>query len=286
MKRINNKEKTIEDYIKYFKDDNWTLFLNIPEEELKIMSRNEIKELLEIPYNILEELSNNEDENIRWKVALNESTCPIILDKLSTDKEFQVRLNVARNKKTYLRTLSTMLNNDDEVLDIRERIARRVSRELKELRYCENKEKKYIIYQLSEIIYKLSTDKDIEIRAMVAELNFNYISIGDLFKNKFWKIRAKMKGLENNDAGFLYKLSKDKSVKVRKTLALNESIEPRLIRILHKDKESEVRLSCSYNKNLYSLDCFEPLSPEEILMNSLIFMFTFLCAYMIVFFIL
>lgn len=280
----NNKEKTIEDYIKYFKDDNLIEFLNIPEEELKMMSRYEIKDLLEIPDNILEELSNNEDKEIRIRVALalTDYTPREILDKLSKDKEFKVKECVIRKPNIDLDFLCKMVNDEDieikflaieKILSKMEKNKKNINKNYKnkaeefyamEKRIYEDKNNKCIKEYIAKTIYKLSKDKNNEVRARIAGLKFD-TDLLKILSNKeiFWKIKATITGI-TSDLAFLYRLSRDKNIEVRKALASNESMtEEDIFKILCKDEEEEIRLQCAYNNNVYKTDAVFYLANDK-----------------------
>ena len=69
----------------------------------------------------MDELSNNEDFEVRERVAMNPNTPPEILNKLSKDKDWEVRESVAMNPNTSSETLDEL--SEDEEWTIRNLVA-------------------------------------------------------------------------------------------------------------------------------------------------------------------
>ena len=62
----------------------------------------------------LEKLSNDEDDWIRFHVAINKNTSVETLDKLSNDENEDVRSGVAKNENTSIKILAKLSNDENE----------------------------------------------------------------------------------------------------------------------------------------------------------------------------
>ena len=96
----------------------------------------------------LEELAEDEDEDVRLRVARNANTPASVLEQLAADENWQVRFNVAENMNTPLSVLEKLAEDDER--DIRNYVAKNENTSV-------------------SILEKLADDKDDYLRINVAE---------------------------------------------------------------------------------------------------------------------
>jgi hypothetical protein len=71
-----------------------------------------------IPDSIIEILSNDPDDRVRWFIAQKRKTPPAILEKLARDADAGIRNTVAINRKTPAYILEMLLNDEwDQVVE-------------------------------------------------------------------------------------------------------------------------------------------------------------------------
>lgn len=97
------------------------------------------------PADILAELANDEDDDVRGAVAENPNTPADILAELANDEEVYVRYIVAANPNTPADTLAELAaDKDDEIWNVRTRVAKNPSTPANVLRQLANDTNTYV----------------------------------------------------------------------------------------------------------------------------------------------
>lgn len=126
------------------------------------------------PEEILRKLANDEDRHVRETIALNPNTTEEVLRKLAGDKTRVVREYVAKNSNTPVDVLRKL--SDDEDKDVRERVAENYNCPVDILRKLADDEyewtRMYVAYHPNcpiDVLEKLADDEYIGVRRQVAK---------------------------------------------------------------------------------------------------------------------
>jgi len=177
----------------------------------------------------LEKLAEDEDEDVRLRVARNANTPASVLEQLAADENWQVRFNVAENMNTPLSVLE-MLAEDDE-RDIRNYVAKNENTSV-------------------SILEKLADDKDDYLRINVAEHKNTSVSVLEkLAVDENWQVREKVAEHKNTSVSLLEKLGNDEEQAVRYWVAQNENTPVSVLEKLAGDEEEDIRQQVAENKS-------------------------------------
>ena len=146
---------------------------------------------------MLEELAEDEDWQVRYGVAENPKTPVEVLMKIAEDKNGNVRYELARNPNTRVEILRKLA--DDKKWDVRCQVAHNRSTPV-------------------EVLWKLADDKDLNVRYEVAmNLNTPNEVLMKLAEDKEWDVRTGVARNSHTPAEILWKLAEDENAYVRKS---------------------------------------------------------------------
>ena len=172
---------------------------------------------------MIEELAEDEDKDVRKEVAYNPKTPVDILRKLAGDENEHVRWGAIQNPNTPVEILRELAEDKDERM--RYEVARNPNTPV-------------------EILRELADDEDRDVREGVA---FNPNTSADILKklakDENWEMRQEVASNPNASADILKKLAEDKHFLVRQEVAKNPNTPIEVLRKLAKDEDSGV----SYN---------------------------------------
>ena len=177
----------------------------------------------------LEELAEDEDEDVRLRVARNANTPASVLEQLAADENWQVRFNVAENMNTPLSVLEKLAEDDER--DIRNYVAKNENTSV-------------------SILEKLADDKDDYLRINVAEHKNTSVSVLEkLAADENWQVREKVAQNNNTPVSLLEKLGNDEEQAVRYWVAQNENTPVSVLEKLAGDEEEDIRQQVAENKS-------------------------------------
>lgn len=190
-----------------------------------------------VPTHLLIKFSTDEDWALRGMVAVNEATPLAVLDRLASDDNPQVRLNVAKTQATLPSDLIARLA-DDTWDEVRQEVA--------------NRHEFYrSLYPPVFILGKLSSDKSHKVRAAVAENGAATSTILEkLAKNKTPNVLVSLAKNYRLPSHLAVELSSSRYHLVRQSLAANPNIPKPVLSKLAEDKVSAVRLGATNNRSL------------------------------------
>ena len=177
----------------------------------------------------LEKLAEDEDEDVRLRVARNANTPASVLEQLAADENWQVRFNVAENMNTPLSVLEKLAEDDER--DIRNYVAKNENTSV-------------------SILEKLADDKDDYLRINVAEHKNTSVSVLEkLAVDENWQVREKVAQNNNTPVSLLEKLGNDEEQAVRYWVAQNENTPVSVLEKLAGDEEEDIRQQVAENKS-------------------------------------
>ena len=177
----------------------------------------------------LEKLAEDEDEDVRLRVARNANTPASVLEQLAADENWQVRFNVAENMNTPLSVLEKLAEDDER--DIRNYVAKNENTSV-------------------SILEKLADDKDDYLRINVAEhKNKSVLVLEKLAADENWQVREKVAQNNNTPVSLLEKLGNDEEQAVRYWVAQNENTPVSVLEKLAGDEEEDIRQQVAENKS-------------------------------------
>ena len=146
---------------------------NIKTDSVKSVT-NEIKIVKELDLDyVFEKLSEDKDWHVRTDVARNPNTPVNVLEKLSEDKDWYVRTNVARNPNTPVNILEKLSEDKDNY--VRAEVARNLNTPV-------------------NILEKLSEDENEDVRTGAAiNLNTPVNILKKLFEDEIFRVRTSAK---------------------------------------------------------------------------------------------
>jgi len=166
----------------------------------------------------LEELAEDEDEDVRLRVARNANTPASVLEQLAADENWQVRFNVAENMNTPLSVLEKLAEDDER--DIRNYVAKNENTSV-------------------SILEKLADDKDDYLRINVAEHKNTSVSVLEkLAVDENWQVREKVAEHKNTSVLVLEKLAEDENEYVREAVATNADTPASVLEKLGMSEDS------------------------------------------------
>ena len=177
----------------------------------------------------LGKLAEDEDEDVRLRVARNANTPASVLEQLAADENWQVRFNVAENMNTPLSVLEKLAEDDER--DIRNYVAKNENTSV-------------------SILEKLADDKDDYLRINVAEHKNTSVSVLEkLAVDENWQVREKVAQNNNTPVSLLEKLGNDEEQAVRYWVAQNENTPVSVLEKLAGDEEEDIRQQAAENKS-------------------------------------
>ena len=191
---------------------------------------------------VLEELTEDEDEEVRREVAYNPRTPAEVLRKLAEDKDEEVREEVAYNSRTPVEVLKKLA--EDEYWNMRRGVAENPSTP-------------------AEVLRKLAEDKDGDVRRVVVKnLNTPAEALKKLAEDKLWEVRYEVAKNPNTPAEVLKKLAEDEYWRVRKGVAKNPNTPVEVLKKLAEDKDWSVQHEVAENPNTSS-EVLRKLAEDE-----------------------
>ena len=172
---------------------------------------------------MIEELVEDEDEDVRYAAAENPNAPTEVLMRLAEDKDRYMRFAVSRNPRTPVDILTKLAGDEDE--EVRYEVARNSSNPV-------------------EVLRKLAENKDEYVRMGVAMNPSTPAEIlmklaGDGYRG----VRARVAKNPRTPVGVLRKLAKDKDSFVKFGVAKNPNTPVEALRKLAKDEDINVRES-------------------------------------------
>ena len=178
---------------------------------------------------MIEELAEDEDPEVRYEVAKHPNTPADILRKLAEDANWKVRYEVAMNPKTPVDILKKLADDKDE--DVRRAVAKHPNTP-------------------ADILRKLAKDEDSRVRYGVA---INPKIPADILKkladDENDGIRREVSENPNTPIEALRKLAEDKDKNVREKVAKNPKTPIDILRNLAGDGDPDVRREVVRNPN-------------------------------------
>ena len=246
---------------------------------------------------ILEEFSNDQNPDIREKVAKNPNTPVRILKKLMKDNNQKVRMSVAQNINTPAEMLVELAkvrneddidvmscavhnNNfpveelekmaDDERFYIRNRVASNLNATPEILEKLANDENESVRLNVADnpkapvkVLEKLANDKNDWVRAMVARNPNASVEILDkLAEDLYDMVREGVARNKKTSSIALGKMINDKSDRVRSLIAEHENATPDMLVKLADDAYKHTRWNVAFN-NHTSIETLEKLLKDK-----------------------
>ena len=203
----------------------------------------------------LDKLSNNKNENVKHSVASNTSTPPETLIKLSNDKNENVRYSVAMNSSTPPEILVKLAS--DENYMFRELVTRNQSTPLETLIKLSDDEHNHVRISVAtnsstppEILVKLASDEHYYVRKAVASnTSTSPETLVKLSDDDHNDVKHSVATNSSTPPEVLVKLSNDENYYVRKAVATNSSTPPEVLVKLSDDENNNVRYSVAMNSS-------------------------------------
>jgi len=177
----------------------------------------------------LEKLATDKEWTVRMGIAKNKNTPVSVLEKLAVDEEVVVRSTVAENENTPVSLLGKLAV--DKESSVRQGVAG-------------NKNTP------ASLLEKLAVDKESSVLQRVAGNKNTPVSLLEkLARGETQWVRKQVAGNENTPVSLLEKLAIDEEVMVRMSVVRNENTPGSLLEILAVDKNENVRRTVAGNKN-------------------------------------
>jgi hypothetical protein len=194
------------------------------------------------PADILKELAEDEDADVRRGTAANPNTPAYILEKLARDEDVRVRMDAASNPNISASILKELLL--DEYYDVSSNAAANPNMPAGNLK-------------------KLAKDDDVRVRWITAgSPNLPADILEELAKDEDVRVRIGAASNPNMLASTLKKLAKDEDYTVRWTAAANPNMPDATLKELVKDEFFYVRWNAAANPNM-SADILKELAEDE-----------------------
>ena len=202
-----------------------------------------------IPVEALTKLAEDRSLVVRSEVAYNPNTPVELLKNLSEDKEETVRYVVSRNPRTPVEALRKLAEDKDA--GVRHGIADNPRTPAEALRKLAEDEDLHVRREVAkhpnttvDILTKLAEDEDWHVRKEVARNSRTPIDIlKKLAEDRDWHVRYKLADNPNTPDDILWKLAEDKNEGVRHQLADNPNTPEDILWKLADDKDRWVRES-------------------------------------------
>ena len=225
--------------------------------------RKEVANNPKAPAEVLRKLVEDEDKEVRYKVINNPSTPVDILKKLADDKDKGVRKEVTKNPSTPVDILRKLA--EDEDAGVREKVAMNPRTPAEALMKLAEDEDWYVRYEATrnlstpvDILRKLAEDEEWHVRYEVAiNPNTPVDILRKLAEDKNSAVRQGVAKNPNTPAEAFVILADDRDKWVIREVAINPNTPVDILRKLAEDKNSVVRQGVAGNPN----------APTEVLMR-------------------
>ena len=178
---------------------------------------------------ILRKLAEDKYSNVRKKVAMNPNTPVDILTKLAEDGDEYVRAEVAKNPKTPVEVLMKLA--EDKNLDVRREVANHPRTPV-------------------DILRKLAEDEDVGVRfTIVKNPRTPAEALMTLAEDEDWSVKEKVAKHPNTPVEVLMKLAEDKNLDVRREVANHPRTPAEVLMKLAEDEDRYVRFAVASNPN-------------------------------------
>ena len=192
---------------------------------------------------MIEELAEDEDANVRYEVAKHPNTPADILTKLADDKDVYVRRAVAENPKAPVEALKKLAEDKND--DVRWKVSENPNTPVEALR-------------------KLAEDEDAGVREEVARDSRTPIEIlRKLAGDKNYTVRYRVADNPNIPVDILRKLAEDEYADVRSAVVNNPKTPIEVLKKLAEDEDWRVRRAVTYNPNT-PVDILTKLAEDEV----------------------
>ena len=191
---------------------------------------------------ILKKLAEDEIGDVRSAVAENPNTSTEVLMRLAEDEDWHVRREVAKNTKTPAEALKKLAEDKDE--DVRYEVVKNSSNSVEVLRKLAEDEDEWVRMGVAknpktptEVLMRLAEDEDANVRYMVANHPRTPVeALTKLAEDKNERVRYVVANNPNTPAEALRKLAEDEDASVRIEVANNPSTPTEALRKLAKDE--------------------------------------------------
>ena len=217
---------------------------------------------------MIEELVEDEDEDVRYAAAENPNAPAEVLMRLAEDEDRDMRSAVSRNPRIPAEVFKKLAGDEDD--GVRWEVARNSSNPVEVLRkLAENKDecvRQGVAYNSNtpaEILKKLAEDEDNNVRYGVAKNpNTPIEALRKLAKDEVEWVREGVAENSNTPAEILKKLAEDEDEEVRYAVAKNPNTPIEALMKLAGDEDEELREEVAKNPNT-TVDILTKLAEDE-----------------------
>ena len=230
--------------------------------------RQEVSKNPNAPAEVLRKLAEDEDVWVRKEVAKNPGTPAEALRKLAEDKNDDVRWKVSKNPNAPAEALKKLA--EDEDVDVRADVADNPSTPIEILRKLAGDKNHTVRYRVADnpnipvdILRKLAEDGDVDVRIAVVNNPKTPIEVlKKLAEDENWEVRKAVAMNPNTPVDILTKLAEDEVRDVRRAVAENSRTPVGVLTKLAEDKNDGVRWKVTYNPNT-PVDILTKLAKDE-----------------------
>ena len=198
---------------------------------------------------MVEELAEDEDFEVRQEVSKNPNAPAEVLRKLAEDEDWLVRKEVAEHPGTPAEALRKLA--EDEDVDVRADVADNPSTPIEILRKLAGDKNHTVRYRVADnpnipvdILRKLAEDGDVDVRIAVVNNPKTPIEVlKKLAEDEDWRVRRAVTYNPNTPVDILTKLAEDEDASVREGVTNNPRTPVEALRKLAEDKDRNVRRS-------------------------------------------
>ena len=215
------------------------------------------------PAEALRKLAEDDDWTVRIEVVRNPRTPIDILKKLAEDEDMQVRIAVAKNPRTPVEAIMKLAEDEDWAVRIT--VARNPKPPAEVIRKLADDEDTDMRSAVAnnprtpvEVLKKLAEDENWGVRSAVSRNPRTPVEVlKKLAENKDWIVRSTVANNPRTPVEILSKLAEDKKLGVRSVVARNPKTPAEILRKLAEDENQEVRSAVAEN----------PRTPVDIIMK-------------------
>ena len=230
--------------------------------------RKEVANNPKAPAEVLRKLVEDENKSVKYKVINNPSTPVDILKKLADDKDKGVRKEVTKNPSIPVVILKKLA--EDEDASVREKVAMNPRTPAEFLKKLAEDEDWYVRYEATrnlstpvDILRKLAEDEEWHVRYEVAiNPNTPVDILRKLAEDKNSAVRQGVAKNPNTPAEAFVILADDRDKWVIREVAINPNTPVDILRKLAEDKNSAVRQGVASNFNT-PVDILRKLAEDE-----------------------
>lgn len=195
---------------------------------------------------MIEELAEDEDKDVRERVAMNPRTPAEVLRKLAEDEDWYVRYEVVMNPKTPVEALRKLA--EDKNWHVRAGVASNFSTSVDILRKLAEDKNSAVRQEVAinpnapaEALKKLARDEEKWVRSAVARnLSTTVDILRKLAEDKDWNVREKVAKNPKTPIDILRNLAGDGDPDVRREVVRNPNTPVDVLRKLAEDKNWNV----------------------------------------------